>query len=379
MSPTLKDILVSASQDDNTTNTLKLWAFASEPTASWYDPPLKWILPRDLACIQELCFSSVETSLDNPFCNQGATLSQANLLLLAKTQIIAMQINCVQPRDIQPQNEIMILERIAPTCRTTEVSLSKTNPKTATPAIEARQVCPCLNHYPMVVRTSDKFLEVDLLGIFSMAPLPLYQQVLLSLLQQLTPSSKSQIDYSFEKGSSDSELQQNQLNTGSSMQEKVEVTPDPRNEALPIRNELARLISQRRYEEAFVISLQRTDRSVLSWFCSEFLLGILSMDPLPLSQRVLLSLVQQRLTLDLNKDISQKFNWITYLAAVIDPMIAFDVKPIFEQFHQRLHYQCHSPLLGGTQFLSIRPPLSGTQLLSVRPLLLVIESLVEPM
>ncbi|PON47233.1 WD repeat containing protein [Parasponia andersonii] len=134
------------------------------------------------------------------------------------------------------------------------------------------------------------------------------------------------------------------------LHEKVEVPLDP-------TKELSRLISERKYEEAFTGALQRSDVTIVSWLCSQVdLRGLLSMDPLPLSQGVLLSLLQQ-LACDINKETSRKLGWMTDVAAVInpaDPMIAMHVRPIFEQVYQILHHQRSLPTITGAEITSIR-------------------------
>lgn len=66
-----------------------------------------------------------------------------------------------------------------------------------------------------------------------------------------------------------------------------EITEDP-------TKELSRLINEQKFEEAFTGALHRSDVSIVSWLCSQAgLTGILTMTPMPLSQGVLLSLLQQ--------------------------------------------------------------------------------------
>ncbi|KDO74036.1 hypothetical protein CISIN_1g001070mg [Citrus sinensis] len=134
------------------------------------------------------------------------------------------------------------------------------------------------------------------------------------------------------------------------LHEKVEATMDP-------TKELSRLVSDRKYEEAFTTALQRSDVSIVSWLCSQVdMHGLLSMVPLPLSQGVLLSLLQQ-LACDINKDTARKLAWLTDVAAAInpaDPMIAVHARPIFEQVYQRLHHQRSSPTISGAELSSIR-------------------------
>ncbi|KAK7305300.1 hypothetical protein VNO77_43204 [Canavalia gladiata] len=141
-----------------------------------------------------------------------------------------------------------------------------------------------------------------------------------------------------------------QLNNGPLLHEKVEVPLDP-------TQELARLISERKYEEAFTAALQRSDVSIVSWLCSQVdLHGLLSMVPLPLSQGVVLSLLQQ-LACDINNDTPRKIAWMTDVAAAInpsDPMISMHVRPIFEQVYQILNHQRSLPTMTGADLSSIR-------------------------
>ncbi|RVW50142.1 Enhancer of mRNA-decapping protein 4 [Vitis vinifera] len=134
------------------------------------------------------------------------------------------------------------------------------------------------------------------------------------------------------------------------LHDKVEMPLDP-------TKELSRLISERKYEEAFNGALQRSDVSIVSWLCSQVdLQGILSMVPLPLSQGVLLSLLQQ-LACDINKDTPRKLGWMTDVAVVInpgDPMIAMHVRPIFDQVYQILNHHRSLPTTTSSQGQSIR-------------------------
>ncbi|XP_019096367.1 PREDICTED: enhancer of mRNA-decapping protein 4-like [Camelina sativa] len=129
--------------------------------------------------------------------------------------------------------------------------------------------------------------------------------------------------------------------------EKVEVPMDP-------TAELSRLISERKYEESFTSALQRSDVSIVSWLCSQVdLRGLLAMNPLPLSQGVLLSLLQQ-LSCDISKDTSRKLGWMTDVVAAINPsdqMIAVHARPIFEQVYQILHHQRNAP---GSDITAVR-------------------------
>ncbi|KAG7631074.1 WD40 repeat [Arabidopsis suecica] len=121
--------------------------------------------------------------------------------------------------------------------------------------------------------------------------------------------------------------------------EKVEAPMDP-------TTELSRLISERKYEESFTSALQRSDVSIVSWLCSQVdLRGLLAMNPLPLSQGVLLSLLQQ-LACDISTDTSRKLGWMTDVVTAINPsdqMIAVHARPIFEQVYQILHHHRNAP------------------------------------
>ncbi|XVF26255.1 hypothetical protein REPUB_Repub13aG0283200 [Reevesia pubescens] len=101
--------------------------------------------------------------------------------------------------------------------------------------------------------------------------------------------------------------------------------------------ELASMIAERKYDEAFTAALHRSDVSIVSWLCSQVdLQGILSMKSCPLSQGVLLALFQQ-LACDISKETPRKLAWMTDVAVVInpsDPMIAVHVQPIFRQVCQ---------------------------------------------
>ncbi len=80
------------------------------------------------------------------------------------------------------------------------------------------------------------------------------------------------------------------------------------------------------------------------------------MVPLPLSQGVLLSLLQQ-LACDISNDTPRKLAWMTDVANAIlpaDPMIAVHVGPIFDQVYKILSHQRSLPTLTGAEVSSIR-------------------------
>ncbi|KAM2613868.1 hypothetical protein TB2_028555 [Malus domestica] len=134
------------------------------------------------------------------------------------------------------------------------------------------------------------------------------------------------------------------------LHEKVEVPLDP-------KNELSRLVSERKYEEAFMAALQRSDVSIVSWLCHQVdLRGILLLNPVPLSQGVLLSLLQQ-LACDISNDTPRKVAWMTDVAGATNPanqMIAMHGRPIFEQVYSILHHQHALPAINSAEHTSIR-------------------------
>uniref|UniRef100_A0A0V0J0S6 Putative enhancer of mRNA-decapping protein 4-like n=1 Tax=Solanum chacoense TaxID=4108 RepID=A0A0V0J0S6_SOLCH len=124
----------------------------------------------------------------------------------------------------------------------------------------------------------------------------------------------------------------NHMNNGSLLHEKIETPPDP-------TKELSRQLGEHKYEEAFTAALQMSDVSIVSWLCSQVdLAGILSLNPLPLSQGVLLSLLQQ-LSCGISSETVQKLSWMRDVLSAInpnDPLIVVHVRPIFEQVYQML-------------------------------------------
>ncbi|CAM8884644.1 unnamed protein product [Rhodiola kirilowii] len=136
----------------------------------------------------------------------------------------------------------------------------------------------------------------------------------------------------------------------SSLHDKVEEPVDP-------TKELSRLISEHKYEEAFTLALQRSDVTIVSWLCSQVdLQKLLSATPAPLSQGVLLSLLQQ-LACDIHADTPRKLAGMTDVAVAIiptDPMITMHVRPIFEQVYQILSHHRTLPTISPAEVTSIR-------------------------
>ncbi|XP_058114762.1 varicose-related protein-like [Magnolia sinica] len=131
---------------------------------------------------------------------------------------------------------------------------------------------------------------------------------------------------------------------------RVETPLDP-------KEELERLISEHKYGEAFTSALQRSDVTIVSWLCSQIdLQAILSVLPLPLSQGILLSLLQQ-LACEIGNNTSQKLDWMVDVVVAIDPVdptIAAHGRPIFEQVHQILDHQRVLPTTTTAERSSIR-------------------------
>ncbi|KAG8072188.1 hypothetical protein GUJ93_ZPchr0006g45353 [Zizania palustris] len=121
--------------------------------------------------------------------------------------------------------------------------------------------------------------------------------------------------------------------------------------------ELGRLISERKFDEAFTMALQRSDVSIVSWLCSQVdLRALCSMAPVPLNQGVLLALLQQ-LAVDIATETTRKVQWMTDVAMAInptDPVIAMHVRPIFEQVYNALVHQRSLPSTSPSDSTSIR-------------------------
>ncbi|GJS05929.1 hypothetical protein Tco_0362725 [Tanacetum coccineum] len=135
-----------------------------------------------------------------------------------------------------------------------------------------------------------------------------------------------------------------------SFHDKMEAPLDP-------TKELSRLVYEHKYEEAFTAALQRSDVWIVSWLCSQVdLQGLLTSNPLPLSQGVLLSLLQQ-LACDIGNDTSKKLAWMMDVVVAIKPsdnMIAMHVRPIFEQVKSILNHQESIPTTSVAERSSIK-------------------------
>jgi len=80
---------------------------------------------------------------------------------------------------------------------------------------------------------------------------------------------------------------------------------------------LDRLVKERKYEEAFSSVLSAKNINLLTWLCTQIDPSSLFSDDVPLSQYVLLSLIQQ-LGYDLAKDTELKLNWLREACLVLN-------------------------------------------------------------
>ena len=107
-----------------------------------------------------------------------------------------------------------------------------------------------------------------------------------------------------------------------------------------VRGELSALLRSGSYEAAFSKALGLQDVATLGWLAAQADAGtVLSREPCPLSQMVLLSLVQQ-LSADLTTELSAKLAWIREAAMLInprDPLLARHVRPVLDGVHSALH------------------------------------------
>lgn len=113
-------------------------------------------------------------------------------------------------------------------------------------------------------------------------------------------------------------------------------------ESLDPTIELSRLLKEGKLEDAFNKALSLSDVAVVSWLCMQIdETHLFSTVPLPLSQGVLLSLVQQ-LGCDLGKDTPRKLSWIREAALALnpdDPLLAPHMRPFLQQLYENLRRQ----------------------------------------
>lgn len=104
-----------------------------------------------------------------------------------------------------------------------------------------------------------------------------------------------------------------------------------------VRTELLALAKAGRYEDAFVQGLSLQDVSIIAWLCSQVdAATVLNTEPLPLSQTVLLSLLQQ-VSAGMGSSgtsLSSGLSWVREAAIQLNPKdasVAAHVKPVLEQ------------------------------------------------
>jgi enhancer of mRNA-decapping protein 4 len=113
-------------------------------------------------------------------------------------------------------------------------------------------------------------------------------------------------------------------------------------ESLDPTIELNRLLRGGMLEEAFNKALTAGDLQIVFWLCHQLdPVALLSADPPPVSQGVLLSLVQQ-LSSDLSKNTGDKLRWIKEATLVLnprDPVIGPHMHSFLELAYQNCHHQ----------------------------------------
>lgn len=116
-------------------------------------------------------------------------------------------------------------------------------------------------------------------------------------------------------------------------------TRSPAAAPVDVRSELSSLLKAGKHEQAFNKALGLQDVSTVGWLATQAdAPTVLSQEPCPLSQLVLLSLVQQ-LSADLTTHLAAKLAWIREATMLInpqDPQMARHVKPVLESVHSAL-------------------------------------------
>ncbi|XP_062164654.1 protein FAR1-RELATED SEQUENCE 5-like [Alnus glutinosa] len=128
-------------------------------------------------------------------------------------------------------------------------------------------------------------------------------------------------------------------------------------------NLLSTLISQHKYQEAFSTALQMRDVSIVNWLCSQVdIRWVLTMDPLPLSQEVLLQLFWL-LPYCFNTNPAEIIAWVTDVFNSIiptDPAIEMHVRPIFNQVYAALNHISVLPTITDAMRSTIRLLMNDT-------------------
>eukprot|EP00854_Cymbomonas_tetramitiformis_P020321 gene20321-24335_t len=106
--------------------------------------------------------------------------------------------------------------------------------------------------------------------------------------------------------------------------------------------QIQKLLQEQQYEQAFNKALTLSDVTVVAWLIAQLKAeDIFSMTPPPLSQGVLLSLVQQvSCAISTNEDLSEdKLEWLQQSVLALDPhdaLLAPHMKPILQQLFDRI-------------------------------------------
>jgi enhancer of mRNA-decapping protein 4 len=112
--------------------------------------------------------------------------------------------------------------------------------------------------------------------------------------------------------------------------------------------ELGRLVDEGQLEDAFTKALGLSSVEMVTWVCGKVepaREAIFGQSPAPLSQGVLLSLMQQ-LSCDLDEEPTLKLAWIRDSCLAIDPsdaMLSAHMRPILESVFGGLHEASQSP------------------------------------
>lgn len=122
-----------------------------------------------------------------------------------------------------------------------------------------------------------------------------------------------------------------------------------------VRAELSALLRAGSYEAAFTRALGLQDVATVGWLATQAdAAAVLGREPCPLSQMVLLSLVQQ-LCADLGSHVGAKLAWVREAALLLnprDPLLARHLRPVLEGAHAAL--AAAAPRLTGADSSSCR-------------------------
>jgi enhancer of mRNA-decapping protein 4 len=107
-----------------------------------------------------------------------------------------------------------------------------------------------------------------------------------------------------------------------------------------VRAELGSLLQAGRYDEAFSRALGLQDTATVGWLCTQQPPGaVLGLEPPPLSQLVVLSLIQQLSADLLSGEVASKLSWVREAALALapgDPAVAAHARPVLAQAHASL-------------------------------------------